>query len=342
MKLREIFNLTTRIIKIIIFSFLTIFFVLLISELGLRFFFYIRNFFIPPNRLFSKYLGCEVKANDRWECEFPGFGLVKYSTGPYGFRVFGDLKTRKKKILVLGDSHTQAWQVSDGETYYDYLRKNNKNIEIFAYGCGGYGSLQEYMILDKYFDLIKPDLILWQFCANDFINNYHQLESESFRDNNRMVRPYLVNGKIRLLFPAYSKGLAYVISRNSYLLNLVIVWLMKNNKKARWEEPLYNVTSPQFKKSVRVTSKIFSMVKKRVGDTPIIAFGCSGIFPGVCKKYGIYYIQSDPFDYVNYMAKTKGLKIDGMPYDGHFNKLGHLIIGKKILEYLLKKSFVKT
>jgi hypothetical protein len=58
--------------------------------------------------------------------------------------------------------------VSDGDTYYAII-KRKLDAEVFAYGAGGFGTLQEYMILDRYVDMIHPSLILWQFCLNDFI-----------------------------------------------------------------------------------------------------------------------------------------------------------------------------
>ena len=68
-------------------------------------------------------------------------------------------------------------------------------------GRCGYGSLQEFMILGRYLDEISPDIVLWQFCSNDFINNYHELESVSFSNNNQMTRPYYKNSDIEWLFP---------------------------------------------------------------------------------------------------------------------------------------------
>ena len=73
---------------------------------------------------------------------------VKRSQKDYGFRMFGDLRSARPKVFVIGDSFTQASQVSDDDTYYAYL-KDTLGVEVFAYGAGGYGTLQEYMILDQ-------------------------------------------------------------------------------------------------------------------------------------------------------------------------------------------------
>ena len=67
--------------------------------------------------------------------------------------ILGKINTKKRKILIIGDSFTEGVNVNNDEVYYNYLDTNK--YEIFAYGCGGYGTLQEFMIIDEYFDEIK-------------------------------------------------------------------------------------------------------------------------------------------------------------------------------------------
>jgi hypothetical protein len=93
---------------------------------------------------------------------------VHRSQGAHGFRQYGNVQTREAKLLVIGDAFAQASAVSDDKTYHALL-KRRLGIEVFAYGAGGYGTLQEYMILDEVMDVIQPTVMLWQFCTNDFI-----------------------------------------------------------------------------------------------------------------------------------------------------------------------------
>ena len=46
------------------------------------------------------------------------------------------------------------------KTYHALLRKK-LGLEVFAYGAGGYGTLQEYLILDEVVDHIGPTMLLW-------------------------------------------------------------------------------------------------------------------------------------------------------------------------------------
>ena len=84
---------------------------------------------------------------------------TKISTNNYGFRKWGNLKSLSLKIFIVGDSFTMSMYASDNQTYYSILA-DNLDTEVFTYGCSGYGTLQEYMIINKYFDTIKPDIVI--------------------------------------------------------------------------------------------------------------------------------------------------------------------------------------
>jgi hypothetical protein len=75
---------------------------------------------------------------------------VRGTTDQNGFRFFGNPDFTKIKIFVLGDSYTQAVEVSNEKTYYALLAENFNNLELFVYGGGGYSTLQEYLILDEF------------------------------------------------------------------------------------------------------------------------------------------------------------------------------------------------
>src|SRR5262245_33273184 len=79
--------------------------------------------------------------------------LATASQDERGFLMFGNLSSAKPRVFVIGDSFTQATAASDQQTYYAVLQRL-LDVEVFAYGSGGYGNLQEFMILERYLDLI--------------------------------------------------------------------------------------------------------------------------------------------------------------------------------------------
>jgi len=330
----------------ILFSVITFIMFLVLMEGGIRAFFWVKNKIDVRGRNFTEYLGWETAANISKKRVVKGYGEIIYSTQKYGFRRFGNTKTDKTKIFVIGDSFTDGHSVSDGKAYYDYLERHNDNIEIFAYGGGGYGSLQEFMLLDRYFDEIKPDLVLWQFCHNDFINNFHELESASLVNNNQMTRPYYKNGAIEWLFPRQYGGWLDKLVQASYLMRLFNVRfnILVAEKKESIEWRL-SPAHPLFRKSAKTTSEIMGFVKERIGDIPMAAFSVDATkwvgstFQDICDEHSIDFIHGLPAAIAE--AKKSGVIVDGLPYDGHWNSAGHAIAGEMILRHLKDRGYVQ-
>ena len=334
--------------KEIIFSIAALILIIFFMEGGLRSFYFIKKKIHSPDSNFSEYIGWQTAENQSWKKNVEEYGEVIFTTSKYGFRVFGDVTTNKTKIFVLGDSYTHGTTVSDGDLYYDYLKKNNSNIEIFAYGSGGYGSLQEYMILDKYIDMINPDLILWQWCSNDYINNSHELESDSYINNNHNTRPYYINGQIKYLYPRQDYGWIYGIVQRSYLLKTIDVRLniLKYQTIGTIEDRL-SADHPLVRNSMRTTSEIMDLVKKRAGNTPIVVFMADNFYGNVWidpvsdmfKKHNIPFIKNIPDELQ--AARAEGITVTGVQ-NPHWNKIGHAIAGKVILDYLIENKLLES
>jgi hypothetical protein len=68
-----------------------------------------------------------------------------YSTNEFGSRSWGT-HPGHTKVLFIGDSGTQASDVSDDQTYYYYFAQLS-SFDTYAIGASGYGTLQEKMLL---------------------------------------------------------------------------------------------------------------------------------------------------------------------------------------------------
>ena len=209
------------------------------------------------------------------------FYAVNVSQNEYGFRLFGDIKSNKIKVLTIGDSMTHTTDVSDDKTYYAIMQ-DTLDVEMFAYGVGGVGTLQEFLALDRYLDIIKPDIVLWQFCSNDLVNNSPELETASKRNNNGMTRPYLVDGDIVYLLPKgrfaifrefasrYSRFLAAIFHRVDKLQ------AANNNYSVEDDIVRDGFQHAGFLRATRVTDTLMGKVRARTGNIPILSFSCDG------------------------------------------------------------------
>jgi hypothetical protein len=292
---------------------LTLISCLVIGELSIRAVQYFRHNIspltfstIPPTLAFDRTLGWKVVANQHRTLT-DGDRTVLYSTGPHGFRLYGNTNSTNTKIMIVGDSFTDAIQVSDDQTYYANLKKifseqMSSPPEIFAYGAIGYGTLQEVMIVERYIEQIAPDILILQVCSNDFINNSFELESASYYNNNHMLRPYLgSDGSIAMQLPqmvyaaSYSRFLQWLIIRSN---NFVVV-----NKLARGveEDIEHQPAHPAFLRAVALTDRLLERLRSVVpAATKIYAFNVdnlqpySGTFEKLFARHGIIYIEGVP------------------------------------------------
>jgi hypothetical protein len=139
-----------------------------------------------------------------------------FRTNADGFREWGDVRSKKPKVLFVGDSFTGSPYTSNDESYFGLI-KTALNIEVFAIGAGGYGTLQELILISRFMETIDPDLVVIQFCDNDFSNNSIEMEDAFIVRSQKNFRPYWVNGSM-----AYRSASLYrFLFKNSHLFRFV-------------------------------------------------------------------------------------------------------------------------
>jgi hypothetical protein len=278
---------------------------------------------------------------------------VDISQDENGFRMFGNPSSDRLKVLVIGDSHTQAVSVSNDKTYYAVL-KGLLDVEVFAYGASGYGSLQELMIFSKYFDRVRPDLVLWQYSANDLINNSPELEAASSINNNGLVRPYWINHRISYILPKkQGRGVRLFALQHCRICYMVLNRLdrlaAKIEKTVETETGIGGRAHAAFLRSLAVTDEIIEKVSKVAGRVPIVAFIVGGSSPfgpeyieglrEISRRHNI--IPLTDIDEAILGAEKKGAIVRAA--DGsHWNELGHDIAGRAIADSLRTSGLLNS
>ncbi len=257
------------------------------------------------------------------------------SQNEYGFRMFGEVHTQRMKVLVIGDSVTHALEASDDKTYYAVM-KDALNVEVFAYGVIGYGTLQEYLVLDRYLDDIKPDLILWQFCSNDFVNNSVELEEQSTWENSGTVRPYLIDGQIRYVLARKGATLRQFAQQHSRLLHVIfgrLDTLTTSPQTIETHIEQFGMKHEGFLRSLRVTEALMGKVKSRAGKIPIGAFSADEkqpyleAFQALSTQHGMHFLGSvRPALRAAEQGGSVVLAADG----NHWNEAGHRVVGETL------------
>jgi hypothetical protein len=266
-------------------------------------------------------------------------GEISYSTNADGFRRFGDPDSSKTKVWAVGDSTTQAYHVSDGQAYYDVLAELDPDLEVFGYGVGGYGTVQQAMVLERFWDEIEPDVVVWQFCSNDLINNDWVLESLSNEHNNHMARPYLSeDGGIELRHPDLRLGW---LARRSLLVRRLVVLRSSLRKRSRGSiEAELHVDHAGLGRAIENTRRV---IRSRIDAAPATIF-LALLVPSVeayaweaeawaeiCRLSGLECLPS--LGEALEAARRSGVAVDGGE-DPHWNAAGHRIAARALFERL--------
>lgn len=256
-------------------------------------------------------------------------------------------KGHEDTILVLGDSFTHGLTVPSEKMWFAYLAEQLPEVNVIAYGGLGYGTLQQWLVLQKYKqEGLNPALVILQLCTNDFINNDFNLEKKSYIQRSPAPRPYLVNGKITVRYPRdYDYLLLPWVSnfQSAYKLNerlSLILSQLANKKILQSVEFVIEQKKGRyklFKKAVDTTSKLMDRLVLEAGDATVVLVLINDIEPYTSEFISI--------------AKAKGLPLliptrqnpvgqDGKLPDGaHYNVQGNQTIGRAISQIIGKKHW---
>ncbi len=108
-----------------------------------------------------------------------------------------------RRIVVIGDSFSEAIQVNLEETYFRRLQTllnqtGSTRWEIINLGVGDFGTAQEWMALQRYGYQFDPDFVILEiYPLNDICNNSLDLAGVC-KSQNDDYRPYLVPSGSRL------------------------------------------------------------------------------------------------------------------------------------------------
>jgi lysophospholipase L1-like esterase len=264
--------------------------------------------------------------------------------GWQGHQTIGDLATTRPRILVVGDSmtHGLGW-AQDADMYYATLGRL-LNVEVFAYGAPGFGTLQEYLVIDRYVPLVKPDLVLLQTSFNDFINNTWELESASFLNNNLTSRPYLENGRLRYRFPSryvdYTPLMGH--SRLAHILALRVARVFAALSMKGWPYSVERSLHPTFKplqRSIATTEQIIAMLKTSLGTIPLVAFAADGPDPywrAILERQGVPFYEGVP---PAITAEERRLGTSIRPDGAHWDSRGHRVVGELLAQWIFGQPF---
>lgn len=274
-------------------------------------------------------LGWDLRPDHEYKISDSGF----YKVNDEGFRFAPELHDDKKKtILLIGDSFTHAPELANEDVYYAKLGK--LDINFYSYGVVGWGNIQQVLKVESIIEKVNPDILIWQFSANDLIENSFAIESRLGKKS--FGRPYLGNDSQIV----YDRDLDFVSKFRSYFKDSRAVGYLFNKlhviSSLNSEEIQFSGEEIQTSKVVlqHVMKKMKGLLKR---ETLIFSFNAgplpfdNSLFFEAANREGHIYI----YEIESMLKKAKKEKEEIFLADQfHWTKEGHqkvsLILTQKI------------
>lgn len=319
---------------------ISIFFLFLFLSLAITLLEFIAQHKNPSWHQSDKVLGWRLKKNFSHTYKMQDYSgkryLSNFSTDENGFRTYRTSKDFDQTFLIIGDSFVADPYVSNNKMWYAHMlnflkEKNNKNYAVYSNGGGGYGTLQEFLMLKEILNKKKFDHIILQFCSNDFNNNSYNMEKSKFFYNQYLRRPFY-NYKTEKIF--YEENILGKLARinllgDNKIFNKLIYYLSiyKNKKNI--------ITNSNFDDEKKlITIELIKKIRNLIKNQNIYVVNCDGSTQGLNKNWVSMFSQNGfiPLDKPsNFMEKYENKSKDIFFSDGyHYNEKGNKIFGIEV------------
>ncbi|MEY2427950.1 MAG: hypothetical protein QOJ40_835, partial [Verrucomicrobiota bacterium] len=153
----------------------------------------------------------------------PRFGQVRIANNPARFSESGDPNRERPGIIFLGDSFVWGYGVEASERFSEKLQIKHPEWNVYNLGACGYGTDQEYLLLQQHFKGCHPRLVFLLFCSeNDDEDNSSNLRGPYFKPYYRTdVKSVELHG-VPVPHTEESFCSAYPLLARSCLIRLVI------------------------------------------------------------------------------------------------------------------------
>jgi hypothetical protein len=243
------------------------------------------------------------------------FRTTHYKHNSLGLRDEEFTLDGKPTILFLGDSFVWGLDSEAGERFTELLKPKILEYKILAAGVSGFGTDQEYLLLQRLWPKVKPSVVVLIFCAqNDRLDNTTNIRYHNY------YKPYFAtqpDGSMVLMGQPVPKSQLIYYRDNWWVRNL---WLARlaTDGYVRFRYPAVSTPDP----SERLVVKIRDYVEANGGK----------FFVGIQYHDGALttYLEAKGIPFV---------KLDGIPaytqgFGPHWTPEGQKIAADRIFDLL--------
>jgi len=289
-------------------------------------------------------------------------GSWKFTTNKQGYRSSHDFSSDKPpgvlRIIALGDSHTQGYEVRQDCTYSaiieKYLSDRGYKAEVYNMGISGFSTAEELVLLENEAINYKPDYVILAFYANDFEDN---VKAGLFELNSGKLS---VEGKehlpgVRIQNFIYSLPFTRFLGENSYFYGLLFntTWdyykkLSRSKSEKRlvteYAIPTEELTEYKVQLASRLIERMYSSCKKN--NIKLIIFTIPIIHPEYIRSplpeemYQATLGNCDVFIESEKVLKDYNNLIELRREHGirHISEFTHCLLGVRIAKEIISKE----
>lgn len=355
-----------------------------IIEVGVRAFYPQKDHFYRPHST----RGTELIPNKSGRNATEG-NAIPIAINAFGFRGWNatlEKPPQTFRIAVIGDSYVEALQVAESDMFTNqlkdllqHLEPDGWNYEVLAFGVSGYGTAQEFLLLEEV-KRFRPDLVLLAFTsANDVRNNVFALEQEQQKpyfslENNQLSfrAPIITNSitrKINFFLLDHSHFYRLLIQRGSAALFRVKTqatqitpldfFIFQCQETSEWKTA-WDVTLALIEKMATELQKDnipFVLVHVESYFQVLGEQGLQQLIKQYPSMQGQCWDVEKPDSTLKEFAQEKNLLfLDLLPAfrkayeqsgesghllkDGHWNESGHVSAADAIFDFLIEKNLI--
>jgi hypothetical protein len=227
-------------------------------------------------------------------------------------------------IMFLGDSFVWGLDAEADERFTELLRTRISGYKIMAAGVSGYGTDQEYLLLQRLWAQVRPAVVVLIFCTqNDRLDNATNIRYEGYQ------KPYFATAPDGSLVlkgqPVPKSRLQYI--REDWLVRNVWLARLVTSTYVKIRHPLLFVPDP----TERLVSKIRDFVEAN----------------GAKFLVGLQYRDPELIRHLQ-ASKIPFVSFDGAAFypgaaaGAHWTPEGHKLVAERVLGLLSENNIVQA
>ena len=114
---------------------------------------------------YDSYLGWFPRENSQQQ--FMGSRSIQVEHNSRGFRDAEPVIGTTPRMVFLGDSFVWGYDVEKGERFTEKLNRELPDWTVYNFGVSGYGTDQEYLLLEQEYDFYDPHIVFLVFCTDN-------------------------------------------------------------------------------------------------------------------------------------------------------------------------------